>query len=165
MPLTLQATSLAVFFTVTMADIIALAILSVILVLYFSLFYRTLLYIGFDESYARTYSRNVDLLKYITIALVSLTVVLNIRMAGIVLVISLLTIPPNTVMLFTPIFKRIIVWSVIVGFAGIISGLVFSYFAAIPAGAAIIFAQVIIWAILRLVRFIIPPRERALINN
>jgi zinc transport system permease protein len=87
--------------TVTNADIIALGIMSVILIFYFGIFYRTILYISFDESFARTYSSFVDIFKYVTTALIALTIVLNIRMAGVILVLSLFTIPPNIAMIFT----------------------------------------------------------------
>ena len=41
--------------TVTSGDIIVLGILSVVLVVYFSLYYRTLIYLSYDETFARTY--------------------------------------------------------------------------------------------------------------
>ena len=41
--------------TVTWADLFALGIMSVILIFYFGFFYRTILYISFDEDFARTY--------------------------------------------------------------------------------------------------------------
>jgi zinc transport system permease protein len=135
--------------TVTQADIIALGTMSVILILYFGIFYRTILYISFDEQYARTYSSYVDIFKYITTSLIALTIVLNIRMAGVVLVISLLTIPPNIAMLFTKVYFKIVVWSVITGFIGTAIGYVISYFAGIPVGATIIFTLVIIWVIVK----------------
>jgi zinc transport system permease protein len=133
--------------TVTTSDIIALGIMSVLLILYFGIFYRTIIYISFDEQYARTYSSNVDLFKYITTALMALTIVLNIRMVGVVLVISLLTIPPNIAMLFTRSYIRIVILSVIAGFFGTATGYVISFFAGIPVGATIIFTLVIIWVI------------------
>jgi zinc transport system permease protein len=133
--------------TVTNADIIALGAMSVILILYFTIFYRTILYISFDEVFARTYSSYVDVFKYITISLIALTIVLNIRMAGVVLVLSLLTIPPNIAMIFTKTYFKIVIWSVIAGFAGTASGFVISYFAGIPVGATIIFTLVILWVI------------------
>jgi zinc transport system permease protein len=135
--------------TVTSADIYALGILSVILIIYFGIFYRNILYISFDETYARTYSSYVDVIKYITTALMALTIVLNIRMAGVVLVISLLTIPPNIAMLFTKTYLKIIIGSIIAGFIGTASGYVISYFVGIPVGATIIFTLVIIWIILK----------------
>lgn len=133
--------------TVSNADIIALGIMSVILILYFGIFYRTILYISFDEVFARTYSSYVDLFKYITTSLIALTIVLNIRMAGVVLVISLLTIPPNIAMLFTRVYFKIVLWSVLAGFIGTATGYAISYYAGIPVGATIIFTLVIIWVL------------------
>jgi len=136
--------------TVTNADIIALGILSLVLIAYFSVFYRTILYISFDEAYARTYSSYVNFFKYITIALMAITIVMNIRMAGVVLVISLLTVPPNIAMIFTKRYSRIIVVSVLTGFAGTAAGYYVSFVAGIPPGATIIFALVILWVICKL---------------
>jgi zinc transport system permease protein len=133
--------------TVTNADLIALGTMSLILILYFGIFYRTILYISFDEVFARTYSSYVNLFKYFTTSLIALTIVLNIRMAGVVLVISLLTIPPNIAMLFTKIYFKIVIWSILAGFVGTATGYVISYFAGIPVGATIIFTLVIIWMI------------------
>ena len=131
--------------TVSNADIIALGTMSVILILYFGIFYRAILYISFDEVFARTYSSYVDVFKYITTSLIALTIVLNIRMAGVVLVISLLTIPPNIAMLFTRVYFKIVIWSILAGFIGTATGYVISYYAGIPVGATIIFTLVIIW--------------------
>jgi len=135
--------------TVTNADLIALGIMALVLIIYFSLFYRTILYLSFDEAYARTFTRHASLFKYISTALIALTIVLNIRMAGVILVLSLLTIPPNIAMLFTRTYPRVVVWSVITGFGGTMAGFTVSYFAGIPTGATIIFTLVVIWALCR----------------
>lgn len=135
--------------TVTASDIIALGILSVVLIIYFILFFRTIIYISFDEAYARTYSSYVYVFKYVTTALMALTIVLNIRMAGVVLVISLLTVPPNIAMLFTKTFSRIVYLSIITGFTGTMAGFIISYFAGIPTGATIIFTLVLIWILMK----------------
>ena len=135
--------------TVSRVDIIALGIMSAILILYFGIFYRTILYISFDEVFARTYSSYVDVFKYITTSLIALTIVLNIRMAGVVLVISLLTIPPNIAMLFTRVYFKIVIWSVLAGFVGTATGYAISYYAGIPVGATIIFTLVILWVMVK----------------
>lgn len=131
--------------TVTYGDLIALGLMSVILILYFGIFYRTILYISFDEMFARTYSPYVNFFKYITTALVALTIVLNIRMAGVVLVISLLTIPPNIAMIFTRVYYNIVLGSVVTAFLGTATGYAISFFAGIPTGATIIFTLGVIW--------------------
>lgn len=147
--------------TVTPADLWSLGILSALLILYFSLFYRTILYISFDENYARTYSKYVDLFKYLTTSLIALTIVLNIRMAGVVLVISLLTIPPNIAMLFSRKYSSIMKLSVVCGFAGTAGGYLFSWFAGIPAGAGIIFVLVVIWLVIKILTTV-PAKRRVL---
>jgi zinc transport system permease protein len=52
-------------------------------------------------------------------------------------------------MIFTRVYFRIVLWSVVAGFAGTATGYVISYFAGIPVGATIIFTLVIIWVIVK----------------
>jgi zinc transport system permease protein len=68
-------------------------------------------------------------------------------MAGVVLVISLLTIPPNIALIFTKVYFKIIFLSIASAFIGTAAGYAISYFAGIPVGATIIFTLVIIWII------------------
>lgn len=138
--------------TIQNSDLIALAALTVIILLFFIRYYRLILYISFDEAYARTFTGRVDLFKYLLIVLVSMVIVLNIRIAGVVLVLSLLTIPPNIALLFTRNFSRMIIISILAGLIGMLAGLVASWYLNIPTGATIIFTLVLLWVISRLVK-------------
>lgn len=151
--------------TVSYGDIIALGIMSLVLLGYFGFFYRTILYISYDEVFARTYSSYVNMFKYITTSLIALTIVLNIRMAGVVLVISLLTIPPNIAMIFTRVYYKIVIWSIVAGFFGTATGYVISFFAGIPVGATIIFTLVIIWILAKVTDRIFLKPDNVVINN
>jgi zinc transport system permease protein len=53
-------------------------------------------------------------------------------------------------MLFTRVYSKIVIWSVIAGFVGTATGYVISYYAGIPVGATIIFTLVIIWVLVRI---------------
>ncbi len=139
--------------TINSSDLVALAVLAVILLFFFIRYYRFILYIAFDEGYARTFSPRVDLFKYLLIVLVSLVIVLNIRIAGVVLVLSLLTIPPNIALLYTKNFGKVILISVIAGFLGMSAGLSASWYLNIPTGATIIFTLVLLWIISRIINF------------
>jgi zinc transport system permease protein len=138
--------------TVTDGDLIALGIISVVLIIYTAVFYRTLLYISFDENYARTFTRHVDLFRYISVGLTGLAIVLNIRMAGVIMIIALLTIPANIVMLFTRRYMRIIVLSTVVSFMGISAGFAISWFTNLPTGATIVAVLVLLWLVARAIR-------------
>jgi zinc transport system permease protein len=138
--------------TVTYGDLVALGLISLVLIIYTALFYRTLLYISFDENYARTFTRHVDLFKYISVGLTGLAIVLNIRMAGVIMIIALLTIPANIIMLFTRKYFRIIVLSTAVSFVAISAGFAISWFTNLPTGATIVTVLVLFWLVARAVR-------------
>src|SRR6056297_1287345 len=132
--------------TVTISELFWMFALNVLIILFFVFFFRKILYIAFDEEFARAAGLPVTFFNYLTITLIALTVVLNIRVVGIILILSLLTIPQATANIFTKDFRKMLILSSVFAFIGTISGLFFSYYLDIPSGAAIIFTLVIIVA-------------------
>ncbi len=131
--------------TVSTLDIILMLALCLVLIIVFIAFYRLILFISYDQEFAKTHKIAVSLINYILISLVALTIVLNIKVVGIILVISLLTIPQSIANLFTNNFKNIIIISIVIGLIGAFLGLVISYKINIPSGASIIFSLVMIF--------------------
>ena len=131
--------------TITPTDILLLAILSILLILFFTLFLNPIICIAFDREFACSQRIPVALFEYILMMFIALTIVSCLRMVGIVLAISLLTLPQMTANLFTHSFKKIIWWSVIIGYAGCLGGLFISYKLQVPSGAAIIFFSILIY--------------------
>ena len=140
--------------TVNSTDLWLMFTLALFVTVFFSVLYRPILYISFDELFARTRGIPVMLLNYILIILVALTIVLSIRIAGIILVLSILTIPQNIANLFTNRFGTIMIASVIIGFLGSFLGLLISYYLDIPSGATIIFTLVVMYLASRIVKVI-----------
>jgi zinc transport system permease protein len=139
--------------TVTWLDIWLMAALCLVIVFFFVVFYRLILYISFDEEYARAHRAPVNLVNYLLMSLIALTIVLHIRVVGIILVISFLTIPQSTANLYSKDFRTIIYLSILFGLLGSIAGLVFSYSLDIPSGASIIFAFVLIFVVAKSLRY------------
>ncbi len=132
--------------TITDGDIWLLAALSVALALFFGLFFRPILAIAFDREFARSQRMPVAFFEYLLMMFIALTIVACLRMVGIVLAISLLTLPQMTANLFTYSFKRIIWLSILVGYASCIGGLFLSYSLQVPSGASIIFVSILLYA-------------------
>lgn len=137
---------------VSKTDLWMIGALAVVLITVFTKFYHLILYIAYDEEYARSHKAPVNTVKYLLISLVALAIVLNIRLVGIILVISFLTIPQSTANIFTKKFRNIIILSIIFGIVGSIGGLLISYFSNIPSGATIIFVYVLIFGIAKLIK-------------
>ncbi len=135
--------------TVSLTDTLLMMGLSAIIIGTFALMFRPILYIAYDETYARTRNVPVSVIKYIIMALVALAIVLSIRVIGIILVISLMTIPQTIANMFTKKFEKIMLYSVLLALAGTFAGLFISYQLDIPSGAAIIFSLVILFIIIK----------------
>ena len=132
--------------TITLTDIWMLVILSLILIGFFYFFLTPIIYIAFDREYARSQRIPVRLFEYILMMFIALTIVACLRMIGIVLVISLLTLPQMTANLFTHSFKKIIFISIGIGFISCSGGLLLSYQLQVPSGASIIFFSILVYA-------------------
>ena len=146
--------------TVTAVDLYLLAALTLIVTIIFSAMFKTILYISYDLEYARTHKIPVSTINYLLLTLIALTIVLNIKVVGIILVISLLTIPQTIANFFTKDFKKIIFYSIIIGFFGSLAGLFFSYSYNIPSGASIIFSLTILVLLAWIIQKISVDRSR-----
>lgn len=135
--------------TITSTDILSLAILSLILIILFLLFRREILYTAFDPDFAKTRNLPVNFIKYMMMMFIAITIVMSIRLVGIVLLMSILTIPQMTANLFTANFGKMIWLSILIGFLGCIIGLFLSALLDVPSGVFIIFTQIVAFLILR----------------
>ena len=126
--------------------------MALVMVVFFCLFIHPIIYIAFDREFARSQGLPVALFEYLMMMFIALTIVSCLRMVGIVLAISLLTIPQMTANLFTYNFKRIIWYSIGIGFLGCLGGLFVSYHWKVPSGAAIIFVSILIYAVCKVIK-------------
>lgn len=140
--------------TVTKTDLWFMLMLTVTVSAFFIILFKPVLFLSFDEQFARTRGIPVMLLNYLLITLVALTIVLSIRIAGIILVLSMLTIPQNIANLFTNRFSHIMIGSIILGFIASVIGLLIAYVLDIPSGATIIFCLVVIYIAARFVKVV-----------
>jgi len=140
--------------TISKTDIWMLFTLTVLMAIFFIIFFRAILYLSFDASFARTQGVPVELFSYILMGFMALTIVLSIRLVGIILLLSLLTLPPSVVNTFTKRFSIIILWSMIVAFIGCLGGLVISYTLNVPSGATIILLLMVMFVAAKLYRYI-----------
>lgn len=139
--------------TIAMSDIIWIASLVGILIIFFGLFLRTIVYVAFDRDFAVTQHLPVKWVEYAMMCFIAMTIVFSIRLVGIMLLMSLLTLPQITVNLFTADFKKIIWGSIAIGFAGCVAGLVLSYYLNVPSGAFIILVLVVLFLVVKAIKY------------
>ncbi|NLZ25941.1 MAG: metal ABC transporter permease [Chloroflexi bacterium] len=123
---------------VSMADIWWMAGIAAATVLFVALFYRQLLAISFDEEFATVRNLPVTALSVLLLIMTGLTVVVAMRVVGLIMVIALLTIPSAIVSMFFKDLRVIMLVAVGLGIVLIWAGLVLSFLSNLPAAAVII---------------------------
>ncbi len=148
--------------TISTGDIVLFAALVLALFLVFSLMYRAILYVAFDAEYARVLKLPVKFIEYMMMFFVATTIVFSIRLVGIVLLMSLVTIPQITADLFTHDFRRMMFISVIIAVVGCVGGLFLSYFLNVPSGAFIILLLIAFYGVAWITKMILFSGNRRL---
>ena len=136
--------------TVTRSDVAGLAVLAFLLVIGAALWLRPVMYVAFDREFARSRGIRTQAVSYLMAALTAVTIVLSIRIMGIVLLISLLTLPVVIVNAFSRSYRTLAVGAPAVAIGGNVAGLAASYHFEVPPGAAIIFTLTLTLVIVKL---------------
>jgi zinc transport system permease protein len=116
-----------------------------VLTVIFSPWWKKWAYTSFDRELAQADRLHVSRDDYILSIMVALTVVIAIKVVGIVLIASFLVIPAATARLITGTFKAMTIVSVILGIFSAVAGLIFSYYLDLPSGATIILLQAVLF--------------------
>ncbi|MBO5791597.1 MAG: metal ABC transporter permease [Lentisphaeria bacterium] len=132
---------------VTANDLWMTLALDAIVVIPAVIFYNPLLATCFDGTFAVLRGVRTSLFYLVLLALTALTVVLLINVAGIVLVIALLTLPAATAGCFTRHLWSMMVCSGIFSALFISAGLLLSFYFSLPSGPVIVLAAALVYVI------------------
>ncbi|MBZ2166900.1 MULTISPECIES: metal ABC transporter permease [Methanobacterium] len=124
--------------TVSNSDILIMIILDILIIGIVYLFQREFLSIAFDEEYSKVLGIPSQLIYILLLSLVALSVVVLIKVVGVILVIALLAIPAAITKQYTSDLKRLMFMSTVVGMVFTSLGLLLSYIFNLSSGATIV---------------------------
>jgi zinc transport system permease protein len=124
--------------TVPAGDLYLMAALDLIIVALAVAFYKEFLLLSFDEEFGTVVGMPVNGLYLLLLCMVALTVVVLIRVVGMILVIAMLTFPAAMARQFTHDIKKMMVLAVIFGMLFTFGGLWISYILNLASGATIV---------------------------
>lgn len=136
--------------SVTNSDVIALGILTLLLIVGAIIWLKPIMYMAFDRDFASAAGVKTTLIGYIMSVVTAVTIVLSIRVMGIVLLVSLMTMPVVIVNSITKQYDKIAIYSSIVAAIGALIGIIVSYYFEVPSGPAIIFVLTLALIIVKL---------------
>lgn len=142
--------------TISRGDIVAFAVFLVVLLAFFALFYRIIVACAFDRDFAATKRLPVKAVNCVMSVMVALCVVLTIRLIGIMLLMTMLTMPQMVAELFVKQFGKMMLLSVAVGILCAIGGLFGSYIfgiylVSVPASVTIVLLLILVYVAARVI--------------
>ena len=132
-------------------DALVSRILSIIVVLLFVVFYNRIFAVTFDENFARATGTKAGLYNGILAVLTAVTVVIGMRMMGALLISSLIIFQSLSSMRICKRYRMVIISSVIISVVCFMIGITVSFAKSTPAGASVVCANLIVFAICSLI--------------
>lgn len=131
----------------TSTDIWMLSILNIVILGFVFSVYSSLLAMTFDEEYSIVSNVPTRWLYVALFIMIGLTTVVLVKAVGIILVITLLTLPAATALNLSTSFVKVQVLAVVVSMVSTVVGLFSSYALDFPSGPCIIFVAVVLYAL------------------
>lgn len=132
---------------VTKGDIIGIAFMAVVVIVSIVVFFKEFLILCFDEEFGRTLKLPMDFLYNFLLLLIAVTVVMAMKVIGIILVSALLILPAATAQLWFKNYRAVLIASVIFSLINVMSGLFLSYYLNIASGATIVLIGTILFLV------------------
>ncbi|WP_081411057.1 metal ABC transporter permease [Desulfotruncus alcoholivorax] len=136
-------------------DLLILASVGGIVLVSLGLCFKGLLFLCFDEELAQVNGVPVKLLYYLLLTCIAITVVIAVKVVGIILASALLVIPAATAQELTGNFKWMLALSIMAGLISSLGGLCLSYYYDLPSGSTIVLTA----GLLFLLAFALSPRR------
>jgi zinc transport system permease protein len=124
--------------SVSRNDIILTGVLGIASVLVVTLFYREFLGISYDMEFTRLQGVPVELVKGLFLILSALTVIVLMKVAGLIMVIALLTLPATIAGYFSRSLRQMMLFAGLLSMVFSIAGLFLSWKLDLPPGPVII---------------------------
>jgi ABC-type Mn2+/Zn2+ transport system permease subunit len=119
--------------------------LGVVVLVIVGLFFKELMFVTFDAEMAEVTGVPAGKVYFVLITLIALTVVLSIKVVGIVLVSALIVTPAAAAYQLTEDFRKMMALAVVIGVGGAVGGLLLSYPLNTASGATIVLLVTLIF--------------------
>ncbi|WNF37745.1 metal ABC transporter permease [Bacillaceae bacterium IKA-2] len=129
---------------VTRSDLWTISIITLVVTILLIIFYKELFFLSFDEEQAIVSGINKRLVHLVFVIMVALVIASSMRIVGILLVSSLMSLPVAASMRIAKGFKQMFVYAVIFGELSVIVGLISAYHLNLAPGGTIVVTAVLI---------------------
>jgi zinc transport system permease protein len=129
---------------VSRQDLLIVILIAIIVIAYIYIFTKELFAVSFDQEYAKVAGINSRYIQMGFMIITALVIGASMRIVGILLVSSMMTIPVAAAIQIAKSFKGAMIYSIIFGESAVIIGLVAAYYMDIAPGGTIVITSILI---------------------
>ena len=133
--------------TLTLSEVWICAVLSVVVVAIFVLFYNRIFAVTFDEDFAKATGTKADAYNLMIAVIIAVIIVLAMNLVGSLLISALVIFPALSAMRIFGSFKKVTVCSAILSVISALGGILISILAGTPVGSTIVAVDVAVFLI------------------
>ena len=141
--------------TLSPADVWICAVMSVIVVAVFLIFYNKIFAVTFDENFAKATGVRSDMYNLLIAVIIAVIIVIAMNFVGSLLISALIIFPALSAMRVFKSFKSVIICSVIISLLCAFFGIIISILAGTPVGSTIVSANITLFFIFSIISFVL----------
>lgn len=136
--------------TLTSADVWVCAIMSVLVILTYVLFYNKIFAVTFDENFARATGVNASAYNLLIAVITAVIIVLAMNLVGALLTSALMIFPALSAMRVFHTFRQVTICSAVIAVASSALGIIISIIFSSPVGATIVVVDLLVFGVFSL---------------
>ena len=137
--------------TINIDDLIVFATFAAVLLIFLLWRYKYIVTCAFDRDFARVSGLPVRFITYTMTILVAVCIVLTIRLVGVMLLMSMLSLPIMTAEIWCNRFAPLMCWSVVISVLTGVAGLLAGTLIDVPCSALIVLSMAAVYLVAKLV--------------
>lgn len=137
---------------VSRQDFYVIVAVAVVVFIFLAIFFKELFVLSFDEEYAKASGLPAKWIHLLFMIVVALVIAASMRIVGILLVSSLMTLPVAAAMRLAKGFKEAIIYSIVFGELSVVIGLVSAFYLNLAPGGTIVVTSIAVLLIVLLVK-------------
>ncbi len=134
-------------------DVMLCAILCIVVVVWFVLFYNKIFSITFDENFAQSAGTNVRLYNLFIAIIIAVIIVLAMKLVGTLLISALVVFPAISAMRLFKSFKIVTVAAAVFSVFCAVAGIIVSILLSTPVGSTIVAADLVVFLVCAILGF------------
>lgn len=136
--------------TINITDLVVFAVYALVLIAFFAWRFRCIVSCAFDRDFARVSGLPVRFITYTMTVLVAVCIVLTIRLVGVMLLMSMLSLPIMTAEIWCHRFLPLMAWSVVISVVTGIAGLLAGTLIDVPCSALIVLSMAAVYLVAKI---------------